>query len=685
MDFEISADDLKVFLEEAEEQLQLLEEDIVKLEQAADDEQLLQEIFRAAHTLKGSSATLGHQKMADLTHRMENILDKLRKRQLSMNSNIVDVLFKCLDVLRILKEEIASGQVQDIDMTQLLAELEGVVGTGGNPPSTPSRNPSAAGVRQGSDDLDTEIMRQAAKFLQEGKNVLNLRFKIDSGAAMPSVRAFQTLVVLGDVGEIIFSQPSQSEIEEEKAAFDLRVILVTMEDPGTVKQTASSVTEVYLTEMSELRSAGGSNQDHSAGASKPVPKADVAGPGSKTAIAKKTSRTVRVDVEVLDSLMNLVGELVIDRGRLTQIAGTMTQLDGGELAQDLSRTSSHIGRVTTDLQEEIMRARMQPIENLFKKFPRMVRDLAQAFNKEIDLVIKGEETELDRSVIEEIGDPLMHLLRNAIDHGIESRDMRQAMGKPLRGRVSLEASHEENSIIITVKDDGRGIDTDRVRAKALEKGLITEEVARRLDNRELLDLIFAPGLSTAEKVSEISGRGVGMDVVRSNIEKLNGSIEIKTEEGNGSEFRIKLPLTLAIIQALLVELGGDTFCIPLTSVLETISISKADINTIKTSEVIVVRGRVLPLIRLRRVFGQEKEGSKKENFPVVIVSLGSRQFGLAVDGLVGEQEVVIKSLGKFIGEVSGISGATILGDGSISLILDLLSLVESLGTQALTA
>ncbi len=680
MGFEITADDLKVFLEEADEQIQLLEEDILKLEQAGDDEQLLQGIFRAAHTLKGSSATLGHQRMADLTHKMENVLDKLRKRQLAINSHIVNVMFKCLDILRILKEEIATGQAKDIDMYGVLDDLQGIVAEGGGAQMAAGSEPE---IQARGQDLDPLILGLVSASIAGGKKVYDLRFNIDSTSAMPSVRAFQVLLSLGDAGEVVFSQPSQSEIEEEKVGLDVRILLATLEEAQAVKEIASSVSEVFLSGMREIQLPAAPVEPELSPERPEAVGQTAAASAAKAAAAasaaKKSSRTVRVDVEVLDNLMNLVGELVIDRGRLTQIAGTLSQQDGGDLAQDLSRTSSHIGRVTTDLQEEIMRARMQPVDNLFKKFPRMIRDLAQSFNKEIDLIIRGEETELDRSVIEEIGDPLMHLLRNAIDHGIEYPAERRAAGKSQRGQVLLEASHEENSIVITVRDDGQGINFHKLKAKALEKGLISEEHSRRMDEHDVLNLIFAPGFSTVDKVSEISGRGVGMDVVRSNIERLNGSIEINTEAGKGTEFRIKLPLTLAIIQALLVDFAGNTFCIPLTSVLETIHVTPSEINTIKNTEVIVVRGRVLPLIRMRREFGLEAEEKKRDRFPVVIVTLGPRQYGLAVDSLVGEQEVVIKSLGKFIGEVAGISGATILGDGSISLIIDLPSLLENIG------
>jgi two-component system chemotaxis sensor kinase CheA len=377
--------------------------------------------------------------------------------------------------------------------------------------------------------------------------------------------------------------------------------------------------------------------------------------------------------------MNLVGELVIDRTRLTQIVGTLEGHNQvGDVAQDLGRASAHIGRVTTELQERIMRARMLPVENLFKKFPRMMRDLSIKAGKEMDFVIRGEETELDRSVIEEIGDPLMHLLRNAVDHAIESPEERVRAGKSARGTVFLEASQQENQIVVVVRDDGRGIDPEKIRNHAIRKGILTAESAKRLSEAEVIDLIFGAGFSTAEKVSDISGRGVGMDVVRKNIEKLNGIIEIDTRVGQGAEFRIRLPLTLAIIRALLVEVDREVLAIPLSSVTETHRIPLAEIQTVNRREVITLRGKVHPLLRLVDLLGFSIEGKESQDYVlVVIVNLGGKQVGIAVDSLVGEQEVVIKSLGGFLGEIPGLSGATILGDGNVAIILDVPSLVKA--------
>ena len=715
MGFDLSADDLKVFLEEAEEQLQLLEEDIVKLEQRGEDDALLQEIFRAAHTLKGSSATLGHQRMAELTHAMENLLDKLRKHQVEVSSELIDALFRCLDGLSELKEEIATEETREVDLAVLIMGLQAMGAETGKAPEPPA---PPTGEAAEPEDLGWQAKQRLAEAREQGEKTVRILIAIDPKAPMPSVRAFQVLLKLGEVGEVVWTRPTQAEIEDEQVHDRLVAILIGDVTPGGLAAALSEVPEVELRVASDLSNERGTSpgtpaeQAAAPGRAAPAPVQAAAaqaasreagrpgvpggegGPAARAAggeggsqALRRSGRSVRVDVEVLDNLMNLVGELVIDRTRLTRLVGQIDATDhrASGTGEELGRTASHIGRVSTDLQEEIMRARMLPVENLFKKFPRMVRDLAQAVNKEIEFVIRGEETELDRSVIEEIGDPVMHLLRNSVDHGVEDAAARRAAGKPEKGLVTLEASHEENSIVITVRDDGRGIDPERIRRKAVEKGLLGEEAARRADERELLDLIFAPGFSTAEQVTEVSGRGVGMDVVHKNLEKLNGSIEIKTAPGKGTEFRIKLPLTLAIIRALLVDMLGEIYAIPLVSVLEAIHITPADIKTIQTREVIIVRGRVLPLVRLERVFlGLERE-TPPEGYAVVLISLRAREFGLAVDRLVGEQEVVIKSLGKFIGEVPGVSGATILGDGGVSLILDMASLGTSVPWESRTA
>lgn len=705
--FDMTAEDIRVFLDEAEELLQTMEGGILRLEKESDDPEVLQEIFRAAHTLKGSSATLGHQRMAELTHSMENVLDKLRKGKMTASSALVDALFACLDVLKAFKEEIASGEQSDISTDDVLRQLAALDQPGGavaDAPSGPAGQRTPAQSLAGLPALTPAQRERIRDAAGRGLIAVWADLQLAKDAAMPAVRAFQALLAVGDIGEIVLSQPTQEEVEEDKVGGELKLIFLTRESLEAARATLEQVPEITILacatvelESPEPGAAPAEAVAAAAIAPQPAAVADEPAPqpanggggnggtggggnGQSAHHAKSSARTVRVDVEVLDNLMNTVGELVIERTRLLQVATRLeVEREGDELSQVMSSALAQIGRLTGNLQEEIQRARMLPVDNLFRKFPRMVRDVAQKANKEIEFVMKGEETELDRSVIEEIGDPLMHLLRNAVDHGVEAPADRETTGKPAKGTVTLEAFHEENHIIISVRDDGRGVDPNKIRASAVRKGLLSEEAARRLPDPEAINLIWNPGFSTAEKVSDISGRGVGLDVVHKNIEKLNGSVEIRSVVGEGTEFRVKLPLTLAIIRALQVEVLETTYCIPLGSVVETDRIPIADIKTVRQREVIVKRGEVIPLLRLADAFGlQRPEGAAEaEEVFVVIVAVMGRQLGIVVDTLIGEGDVVIKPLGKFIGDIPGISGATIMGDGNVAIILDISSLINS--------
>lgn len=676
LEFDASAEDIKVFLDEAEEQLQLMEADILQLEKEPGRPELLQEIFRAAHTLKGSSATLGHRKMAEVTHAMENLLDKLRRGRVHPTTRVIDTLFACLDVLKTFKEEIASGEEAGIETAEVLGRLYEVEAGAAVPAAVTAAavmapGPVGGGAYPGVPPLAAEELARLAGGQARGLHPFWLEVKLQPDAPMPAVRFFQVVLALGDIGEVVRSWPSQDEIEQDRVGEELQVLFLCDRTEEGVRQALQVVPEIRVAELRALAPPAPA-------APPPAPPAAGEEEGRERAGSKvRTARTVRVDVEVLDKLMDLVGELVIDRTRLQQILGQMEmQREGDDMARELQAAAAHIGRVTSELQEEIMRARMLPVDNLFKKFPRMVRDVSLKAGKEINFLIRGEETELDRSVIEEIGDPLMHLLRNAIDHGVEAPPDRVRAGKPAAGTVVLEASHQENHIIISVRDDGRGIDPAKIRTAAVRKGLISDEAARRLSDDEAIRLIFAPGFSTAEQVSEVSGRGVGLDVVHKNIEKLNGAVEIRSEVGKGTEFRIKLPLTLAIIRALMVEHMGTVYCIPLNSVTETIRWPAQQVQTIRGREVVVNRDVVVPLIRLEQVFELEGSARPADELFVVIVNLFGRQMGIVVDDLVGEGDVVIKSLGKYVGEVPGVSGATLLGDGSVAIIIDVASLMN---------
>ena len=703
LNLDASPEELKVFLEEADEHFQTLEEDLIRLEKEEEfNEDLMQEIFRASHTLKGSSATIGHNRMAQLTHGMENVLDKLRKKQLTVTSDLVDIMFECLDCLKVLKDEILNDEESDLELGDILGKLGSVhdAAPGSDFPTksqpAPDKTPGKQTEAKISIDLSWEERDTLANASERGLKPYVIQLLFDVEPEMLAVRTFVTLMALNETGEMLKSNPTADEIEREQVTDTLIMLILTKDDEAKIREVISTlpniaqyeiqpfndnVTQGEAPSIQRVEKAGEAEAECDEAESGDRNKINEAKNKAPTAAknnnAKKANRTVRVDVELLDSLMNLVGELVIDRTRLFQILGNLeANYEMDEVSQDLGRTSVHIARVTTQLQEQIMKARMLPVENLFNKFPRMVRDLSQKAGKEVDFVMTGQETELDRSIIEEIGDPLIHLLRNAVDHGIEPPDQRVAKGKPRIGQLKLQASHEENHIIITIKDDGRGIDPEVVKKSGVKKGMITEEQAKRLTDKEAINLIFMSGLSTVAKVSDVSGRGVGMDVVRNNIEKINGATEIDSAVDKGTEFKIKLPLTLAIIRALLVSIDKSVYAIPLSSVTETIRMQQDQIEYVNNQEVIVVRGKVLPLVRLKKVFRNSYDIEDRGKLFVVVVNLAGQQVGLVVDSLVGEQEIVIKTLGKYIGDVQGISGATILGDGNVALIVDVSNLIK---------
>ncbi len=714
-------DDIKVFLAEADEQLQFLEDGLLALEQTSDDPEVIAQIFRAAHTLKGSSATLGHDKMAKLTHSMESALDLVRKSRVDVTSALMDLLFECLDMLRVLNREISTAQDSGADITALNDRLLDVIEW--------ADGHEGAGVDAGpnGDAAGAAALDQAAAMPSDGVYAgelagpgdVKIRVTFSKTCPMPSVRAYQVIDRLSALGGIAFSQPGLDRIE---AGDDISDLVVVVEYDGDVLEplvsAAKDVSDVetacviHVGHVGSTRAAaataaavaasgpvhGGASAD-SAAAGAPVGSRAGTGAaaqaGSPTAgkaavraaavaagtVARAT--TVRVDVARLDILSNLVAELVIDRTHLAQVESRLAENYGGdEVVSELNRTSTHIGRLTTELQEAINKARMFPIDNVFKRFPRMVRDTAQKQGKEVELVIEGEDTELDRSVSEEIGDPLIHLLRNAIGHGIESPEERVKAGKPAKGTVRLSAFHQENYIVIQVADDGRGIDPEVIKASAVRRGIISEEAAARMSDKDAMGLVFMSGLSTAAKADDVSGRGVGMDIVRKNIEKLNGSIAIDTAIGRGSTFTVKLPLTLAIIRALLVSLGERIYAVPLNSVREIARVESSDIKSVGGHEAIRLRGEVIPLLRLGEIFdvrdadGSEHPPAKKERVFVVVAVCHEGQVGLAVDRLVGEMEIVIKSLGTFVGNIPGVSGVTILGDGRVALIVDVPSLVR---------
>jgi two-component system chemotaxis sensor kinase CheA len=661
--YDISEDELPIFLAETDDQIQVLDQGMVELEKEQGNPTLLQAIFRAAHTLKGTSGMVGHKRMVEITHALENALDGLRKGNLDVSIELVDLCLDAIDAIKWLREEVVSNQVSQVDIQPIIERFEALSRSKGTvkPPehetSTSPRNlPSAK---------------------EEG---ICITASISPESIASAARAFQVYMVLQDSGQILNMIPGQEQIETAAPVQTLTAQLIPSKSLEEIKNALLSISEITQLAFGceEISIVA---QETTPAAPKDTPARTAEAVSKERVPTKSGEKTIRTSVERLDSLMNLVGELITDRNRLYLIRG---ELDAATKTNNhvemLEETIIHVGRITDQLQAEVMGIRMLPIANVFNKFPRLVRDLARKAGKQIDLSIRGEDTELDRSVIEEISDPLIHLLRNAVDHGVESPEERRAAGKPDSGSVLLSAKYEEGRIILTVQDDGRGIATDRLKAKVVEKGLMSEKEAAGLSEEEAIDLIFIPGLSTAQTVSDISGRGVGMDIVRTNIEHLNGNIQVESWPGRGTQFQIILPLTLAILPSLLVRVGNGTFAVPLTTVIETIRVPVSDIQTINGRPVISLRNQVLPIAWLKSLFGIQSNGDHRRQEYIVIVQSGKNRIGLVVDTLIGEQEVVVKSLSALVGEIAGISSAAILGDGQVALIIDVHSLFKLAGT-----
>lgn len=683
---------LNVFLEESREHLQKLNESLLELEGTPDNKPILDEIFRSAHTLKGMSATMGFTDVAELTHEMENVLHKLRNEEINNSPAILDMLFKCVDTLDGMVNDITNGGNGNVPINHLVENLKNIdnlvrtescVTRDGSPAKI-----SAEFVREEREkvqhiitsfefnEYEKNLIKQA---IDQGFQCYHLVVNIDPRCVMKSARAFMVFKNMEEIGEIIKSIPSVQDIEEEKFETSFDLIVISRETQEVVRKGLITITEVGEPEIKPINEVFIVSQSpNGRPEALPKPPAIAAAAPIKNEAAReaaplmhakpKASQTVRVDTNRLDSLMNLVGELVINKTRLEQLSRSTQE-------PELSETMEQMDRITTDLQNVVMKVRMVPIDNVFSRFPRMVRDLARDLGKEIELLIEGRETELDRTVIDEIGDPLVHLLRNAIDHGIEEPEVRIAAGKKEHGRVVLAARHEGNNVVIEVEDDGKGLDPEKIKSKAIEKGLLLPEEAEELDTQSVYRLVLIPGFSTAEMVTDVSGRGVGLDAVKNKIEALSGSIHIESVPGTGTKFKIQLPLTLAIIQALLVLLERETYAIPLSFIAETTSVMPEQINKIQDQEVMLLRGDVLPLVRLHQVLQVPPAGlPKEEEINIVIVRKGEKRIGLIVDTLIGQQEIVIKPLGKLLGNIPVIAGATILGNGQVSLIIDVASL-----------
>lgn len=648
------SDLMGVFLDEADEQLLKLDDGILQLEKEPANSETIKEVFRAAHTLKGSSATMGFTEMADLTHAMESLLDCVRTEVLAVTSDIVDLLLAANDALRALIGQLRAGEPLNADADELKASLRAACVSDAQPVAA-----KAAAVETAETSVESGTVKLILRIAQD--------------CLMPPVRAFMIYSALSGLGEVVTSQPKEDELEGVVAGQEVIITFRPTAETSVLIDAMKSLTEV------EFINAVLPGTIPAAAKTKPAAPAE--GSGEQTA---RPIQTVRVGVDRLDTLMNLVAELVIDRTRISQIESSLlAECKNEDLVRNLGETAAHIGRIVTELQEHIMKVRLLPVEQVFNRFPRMMRDLSHKAGKEVEFVLQGQETELDRSILEDIVDPLTHLLRNAVDHGVESPELRLAAGKPKTARILLAAKQEEDRIIIEVEDDGKGIDLERVKRAAVQKGVITEDVLSRMSEEDCLQLIFAPGLSTAEKITDVSGRGVGMDVVRNNIQGLSGNVEVHTEVGKGTRFRISLPLTLAIIQALVTSVDDGIFVIPLSAVVETFRCDEADVRYIDGKPAMNFRGSVLPLVSLSSLFEgshrQNAEADKSTTF--VVINTGSLKIGLIVDKLIGEREVVIKPLGSFFGDLRGIAGATILGDGRVALIVDVTGIAAILNRR----
>lgn len=671
---------MDMFLDESHEHLQSLNDGLLSLEDNMEDTSVVNEIFRNAHTLKGMSATMGYNKIAELTHEMEDVLDLIRKEQLKLNEDIIDTLFKCVDSLGQMIDSVGNGESEDVvDVSDLVKKLSSISKpdkAGAAAPAAPAAadaNASAAAPTIELSDVDKDVIKQAA---ETGLQAIHIKVTLADTCLLKSARSYMVMNALDELGDVIKSVPSAEDLEQEKFDHSFDVVLITASEEKAVQDAVNSISEISKVEtnvikLGEEKKAAPAAPAAKAAAPAPVKKAAAPAPAKKAAApAKKVhhSQSVRVDIEKLDTLMNLMGELVINKVRLEQIGQT-------HRLADLTETLEQMDRVTTDLQNIVMKVRMVPVSSVFNRFPRMVRDIAKELNKEINLTIEGEETELDRTVIDEIGDPIMHLLRNSCDHGVEEPDEREAKGKPRAGEVGLIARHEGNNVVIMVTDDGAGIDAAKIRAKAVEKGMVTQEEADKMDDAEAVRLIFLPGFSTADHISDISGRGVGMDVVRSKIEALSGHVDVETKIDEGSVFKIKLPLTLAIIQAMLVKVQEEMYAIPLGSIDSTINIQEDEIKTVQNKEVIVLRGEIIPIIRMEKMLQVPHVKDSDETF-VVVVHTGDAKAGIVVDNLIGQQEIVIKTLGSLFTGLKMFSGATVLGDGRVALILDVATMMQ---------
>jgi two-component system chemotaxis sensor kinase CheA len=681
---------MSIFIDESNDHLQSLNENMLRLEQQPEDISVVQIIFRSAHTLKGMSATMGFEDLAALTHEMENVLDLVRNSKLRMNGNIFDTLFKCLDALEAMVQDVINGGTGKGDVAQLVDRLKEVVkGDDGSNGAV-----KAANTRQSEPSslvLDQYQLSVLGQSLESGHQVYYIEVKVREDCLLKAARAYMVFDVLERNGEVVKSFPSVQEIEQEQFESSFSVYYISQVDEQLLQSSISRVSEiesVVLTPVDQKSLAdlgrSSSNESQAVEAIKEIAAAValpvvIAAPAAaiidksvatRSVPAASSSgssglRTIRVDIERLDSLMNLFSELLIDRVRLEQLASEVRR-------NDLTETVEHMARVSADLQNIVLKLRMVPVESVFNRFPRMVRDLAKSLDKKVDLVITGAETELDRTVIDEIGDPLVHLIRNAVDHGIEPIADRVKLGKSENGTVHLRAFHSGNHVFIEIEEDGKGINRPKVLETAIKRGVVTVEEAKNLTDDEVNMLIFEAGFSTADKVSDISGRGVGLDVVKSKITSLGGHVSVYSTLGSGTKFSIQLPLTLSIIAAMLIKQGSEKYAFPLSSIVETGSVKKTDIKTMHGNSMIDYRQSIIPVVSLAKLIDSpDYRDDEEAETEMLVIRKGDKLAAILVDDFIGQNEIVLKPLGKYLRDSVGvISGATILGDGQVALIVD---------------
>lgn len=663
-----------IFIEELNDQLERMDQSLLALELSPSVE-LVQTLFRAAHTIKGSASTMDFRELSDLTHEVEYALEWVREKKPEMTSELIDTLFRSLDAMKVLRDQYIRGEAYG-DFRAVVREIKDLIQT-----------QAVVGQLKVPQLQSAEsIVAQVA--IVSGKQLLSIHIVLEQKCMMKAARYHILRQRIEDIcGTVVAtslmeSQPGAQNEDDHYGQFI--IIVATSKDPQQLKAELSSDSDIhmleidpYLLESNEIAATSAPVELISVPEqTKPsLPTVTTSGSGSDEKV-KAAQPTVRVSVERLDHLMNLVGELLIDQTSLADLSGSGARKESSSLIQSIGGVSDHMGRVIKELQEGVMKTRMLPIDQLFSRFPRLVRDLSQKLGKDLELVIQGGETELDRMIIEELSDPLIHLIRNSADHGIESAVVRGELGKPSKGRITLTSFHEENHVVIRYSDDGKGIDGEKIKASALGKGIISEEQAARLSTQEAVHLIFEPGFSTASSVSEVSGRGVGMDIVRSQIGRLNGIIDIDTEVGVGTTFTIRLPLTLAIIKGLLVKVSGRVLILPMYNVAEIVRISPEDIQMIQGQQAILNHGRIVPFHRLCDRLNYPRTDRKSKTIPLVIVRSVDKIAAYAVDEIIGNQEVVIKTLGTYLGAMNHLSGATILGNGKVALILDASYLVS---------